>query len=659
MAGHLLILLESAVEHPDYPITRLPILGAQEREQVVRQWNSTTAPYAHERCVHDMFADQVERFPEAEAVIFGDAELSYDELNRRANQVARHLKGLGVGPDQVVGICVERGFAMVVGVLGILKAGAAYLPLDPAYPTERLRYMLMDAAPRVVMMQEAVRSRLPPSGSELVALDANNTDISVLEDANLPSDAVGAGGQHLAFVIYTSGSTGAPKGTAMTHGSMVNLLEWHRRIFGSATGARVLQFAALSFDVAFQEVFSTLCTGGTLVLLDEWVRRDVRALTLLLRDQNIERAFLPPLMLQSLAEHCASTGELPSGIRDIVAAGEQLRVTEEIVALFRRLNDGRLHNHYGPTETHVVTALTLSGAPEEWPALPSIGRPIANVQIHVLDEEGQPVPIGVRGEIHIGGVALAREYLGRPELTSQRFIRDPFAADSRARLYKTGDVGRWRAAGTVEFLGRNDHQVKIRGYRIELAEIEATLARHGQVKDVVVVALEVAAGGRSLVAYVTPRGESRPEPASLRAHLTEYLPDYMVPAMFVLLESLPLTPSGKLDRCALPAPDQGAYASRPYEPPQGELEQALAQVWKGLLLVERVGRHDNFFELGGHSLLSVKLVARVSDVLGAQLSVITVFRHPTIERLARVLESSRASARAASPNLAEFVEGSL
>jgi acyl-coenzyme A synthetase/AMP-(fatty) acid ligase len=421
-----------------------------------------------------------------------------------------------------------------------------------------------------------------------------------------------------------------------------------------------LQFAALSFDICFQETFSTLCTGGTLVLLDEWVRRDVRAFAELLSSQHIERLFIPPLMLQSLAEHCRSGSVAPGSLRDVIVAGEQLRVTADVATLFRRLNGCRLHNHYGPTETHVVTALTLSGEPEQWPPLPSIGRPIANAQVYVLDEEQQPAPIGVRGEIYIGGTAVARGYLRRPELTAQRFVADPFSGDPHGRVYRTGDVGRWRADGTIEFLGRNDDQVKIRGYRIELGEVEAQLARHAKVRDVAVVPREVTAGGKSLVAYVTVQSDSKTSPESLRAYLLELLPEYMVPSAFVVMESMPLTPSGKLDRRALPAPGLGAFSTRQYEAPEGKLEQALAQIWLELLGVERVGRQDNFFELGGHSLLSVRLAAMVSESLGVHLAVITVFRRPTIQQLAQAVEALRSDvAGSATPKVPEFEEGRI
>lgn len=634
LAQHWLNLLEAVAKDPDTPIQRLSILGEDENTRLTREWNSTQASYSYEHCVHDLVARQVEHRPNTQAVVFGERALSYDELNRRANQLARYLRSLGVGPDDVVGICVPRSVELIVGVLGILKAGAAYLPLDPSYPQQRLNYMLTDAAPAVVLTLRSTSKQVPTAGVEVVELDALPESLAGFEDTDLSAQQIGADPGNLVYVIYTSGSTGIPKGTAMTHRSMANLIAWQQESIGSAAGTRVLQFAAISFDVAFQEIFSTLCTGGTLVLLDEWVRRDSMALLEVLHREQIARLFVPPLVLQNLAEHITSSEDVPSALQDVIVAGEQLRITDEITALFERLDECRLHNHYGPTETHVATALVLDGKPQEWPALPSIGRPIANARVYVLDKQRQPVPTGVRGEIYLSGAGVARGYRGRQELTARRFLPDPFSADEHSRLYRTGDLGRWRADGTLEYQGRNDDQVKIRGYRIELAEIEEQLAQHPQVREVAVAAREMTAGATSLVAYVTARGENQPSPGELRAHLVKRLPEYMVPRAFVVLKSLPLTPSGKLNRRALPEPDHSAYASQRYEAPKGQVEQELAQMWQGLLLVERVGRQDNFFELGGDSMLAVKLVDRAAKQFTVKLTVASVFRHPTIQQFA-------------------------
>jgi amino acid adenylation domain-containing protein len=646
MTGYLHTAVQSLVEAleraPQTAALALSILPQSERHQVIELFNATQVAYPQDKLIHELFEEQVKRTPAAVAVVYEGQSLTYAELNGRANQLARYLRDKGVGPDQLVGICVERSLEMVVGLLGILKAGGAYVPLDPNYPTERLQYMLEDAAPRVVLTQEKLRTMLPATQAEVIELEDKCEATSGYIEENPAATEVRLTAQNLVYVIYTSGSTGRPKGTAMTHRSMVNLIEWHRRNLCSREGQRVLQFAALSFDVAFQDTFSTLCTGSTLVLTDEWVRRDPQALAEFLSSLFITRLFIPPLVLQSLAECFNTTSALPPmTLQDIITAGEQLRISPEISRFFKHLNGCRLHNHYGPTETHVVTALTLTGDPDAWPALPTIGTPISNTQIYILDGKRQAVPTSVKGEIYIGGTGVARGYLGRPELTAQRFIDDPFSADPQARMYKTGDLGRWQPDGTIEYLGRNDDQVKIRGYRIELGEIEAQLARHKQVKDAAVVAREDIPGERRLVAYVIQRDQSGPSSEELRAYLKAVLPEYMVPNAFVILESLPLTPNGKLDRRALPTPEMGAYVSQLYEAPCGEVEEILAGIWREMLQLERVGRQDNFFELGGHSLHAMKLITRVAQQFTVRLSAIAVFQHPTIREMASVVERLR------------------
>jgi len=659
MARHLRALLEGIIADSDSPIHRLPMLGEAEKQQLLIEWNAT-ATSLNEICVHEIFEEQVRRTPHAVAVVYEGESLTYAELNGRANQLARYLINRGVGPDQLVGVCIERSLGMVIGLLGILKAGGAYVPLDPTYPTERLTYMLEDAAPQLVLTQGELMGVLPDIKVEHILLDAKLKEIAGHIAGNVSATDLGMTVQNLVYVIYTSGSTGRPKGTEMPHRSMVNLIEWHRKCFGPFEGRRVLQFSALSFDVAFQEMFSTLCTGGTLVLLGEWLRRDARALTEFLITHSIETLFVPPLMLHSLAEYSDIISAARGTLQDIIVAGEQLRVTPEISNFFKRLNGCRLHNHYGPTETHVVTALTLTGDPDGWPPLPAIGSPISNTRIYVLDSRRQPVPVGVVGEIYIGGSGVARGYRARSDLTAGRFISDPFGADPNARLYKTGDLGRWRANGTLEYLGRNDDQVKIRGYRIELEEVEAQLARHDQVKEAAVIAREDSLGQKRLVAYVTSRDQHGPTVEKLREHLNGVLPEHMVPAAYVILKSLPLTPSGKLDRSALPAPNLGAYVSRDYEPPNGEVECILAGIWQALLHVDRVGRHDNFFELGGHSLLGVKLIATIAERFAVTLSAIAVFQYPTVQQMAKIVESLRyVSAVQSDSEGIEFEEGLL
>ena len=644
------VLLREMTGDSERPISELSILSQEERRRVVASFNETTIPYARHKLVHELFEEQAALTPDAVAVSYADERLTYAELNGRANRLARFLRDRGVGPSQLVGICVERSLEMVVGLLGILKAGGAYVPLDPNYPAERLQYMLEDSDPRVVLTLERLWDVLPTTDAHAVAIDALLQQVPEDGVTNLPAATMGLSSQDLAYVIYTSGTTGRPKGTAMPHRALVNLIDWHRRHLPLDQGQRVLQFAALSFDVAFQEIFSTLCLGGTLVLLDEWVRKDARALMELLSGQSIERLFLPPLMLQSLAECAKSSGACPRNLQDVITAGEQLRISPEITRLFGRLDRCRLHNHYGPTETHVVTALTLGGDPREWPAVPAIGRPISNTQIYILDARRQPVPTGIVGEIYIAGANVARGYLNRPELTTERFVRDSFSTDPQARMYKTGDLARWRSDGTIEYLGRNDDQVKIRGFRIELGDIEAHLALHARVKEAAVIAQEEVAGDKRLVAYVTPATDSPPSVEDLRAHMETALPEHMLPSAFVVLPSMPLTPSGKLNRRALPAPDDTAYATRHYERPHGEVEEIVAGIWQELLRVERVGRQDNFFSLGGHSLLLVQVMERLRRA-GLSVDVRSMYESRTLGDLASVLVSRAIPVQEVPPNL--------
>jgi len=652
--GGLIDALERALHTPALAV---PVLSAQER-RVLETFNDTGAPYAREKLIHELFEEQVAVRSNAVAVIHDDRVLTYAELNRRANRLARYLRAQGVGRDAVVGICLERSPEMVVALLAILKAGAAYMPLDPSYPAERLQWMVEDACPQLILSQRTLAAGLPvKQATVLTLLDAIDPELCACSDDDLPSAQIGLTAQDLAYVIYTSGSTGRPKGTAMPHRAMINLLQWHKRAFAGREQARVLQFAALSFDVAFQETFSTLCAGGTLVLIDEWMRRDPYALAELLVRQRVERLFVPPLVLQSLAEDCVTGDRRLADLQDVITAGEQLRIGPEIVSFFEAAPNCRLHNHYGPTETHVVTASTLSGPPRDWPALPSIGVPVANTQIHILDRRLQPVPQGSVGEIYIGGANLAHGYLGRPQLTAQRFIADPFGSHAHARLYRTGDLGCWQADGMIEYLGRNDDQIKIRGFRIELGEIEARLAMHPQVKEAAVIAREDLPGEKRLVAYVVAKGAAPPAPEALRSYLKDLLPDHMLPSAVALLASLPVTPSGKLDRRALPAPDRAAYASRDYEAPQGELERTLTLIWQGLLRVERVGRRDNFFELGGHSLHGMRLVSAIDRQLRVRPSIVSIFQHPTVQDMALHLHSLRRTGPQSAGVELEFEEG--
>ncbi|HEX6292587.1 MAG TPA: amino acid adenylation domain-containing protein [Herpetosiphonaceae bacterium] len=667
--GHLRTVLDALIADPMQRLGDISILTVEERHQLLVEWNATTAEYPQRGDVCDPFEAQAARTPDAIAVVGADRSLSYAELNRRSNQLAHQLRALGVGPDVCVGLCVERSPDLMIGVLGILKAGGAYLPLDPAYPLERLEYMLHDARALVLLTQERLRERLPSHGLHVRCLDTDWPTIAEQPDDNPRRDV---DPDHLAYVIYTSGSTGWPKGISMPHRALMNLIAWGLR--DSTPGQHpptTVQFAPISFDASFQEMFATWYRGGRLVMISEEIRRDSVALLHVLREHAVEWMFLPFVALQQLAEVADSYGTVPGGIRDLLTAGEQLQVTRQIVRLFEQLPGARLQNYYGPSETHVCTAHILAGDPHEWPALPPIGRPIANTQIYLLDRQLQPVPVGVAGEVYIGGVCLARDYCNRPDLTAEKYVPDPFGG-SGGRLYKSGDLARYRPDGTIQFLGRIDHQVKIRGFRVELGEVEAVLNRHPAIQDAVVVAREdlSPAGGhpqKRLVAYVveqgnkgTPeqkhKGTGQPEPetwnvergtrnSELRAYLKEHLPEYMVPSVFVVLPALPVTPSGKVDRKALPAPDQGSFETTgAFVAPRTPTEQMVAGIWASILGVERAGLHDNFFELGGHSLLATQVITRVRDAFEVELPLRAVFEAPTVAGLAERIDAARTAA---------------
>jgi myxalamid-type nonribosomal peptide synthetase MxaA len=643
IAAYLRTALESLVraleEAPQTPTSALTILPASERRQLLEVLNPPASAYPGEKPIHQLFTEQATRTPDSMAVLHGSDSLTYRELNQRANQLARYLRAQGVQTDELVGICMERSIDLVVALLAIMKAGGAYVPLDPNYPTERLKYMLEDARPRVVLTQHTLTHQLPATAAQQIELDNQRASLGAYATTELGADELGAALPRLVYVIYTSGSTGQPKGTMMPHRAMVNLLHWHPSALATTSQQRVLQFAALSFDVAFQEMFSTLCNGDTLVMLDEYVRRDTPELVELLRRQAVNRMFLPPLMLQSLVDYVQNTDALLPALHDVITAGEQLRISPEIRQFFERHASCRLHNHYGPTETHVVTALTLTDPPARWPTLPSIGRPIANTRIYILDGQHQPVPLGASGEVFIAGANVALGYLRRAELTKARFVPDPFAGEPHARMYKTGDLGRWREEdGTIEYLGRNDDQVKIRGFRIELGEIETQLALHEHVRDAAVVMREDAPGVKRLVAYVTATPDGAASAAELRAHLKGRLPDHMIPSAFVALENLPQTPSGKLNRRGLPVPDLDGHTSEHQEPPSGEVERAVAAIWEKLLGVQHVSRDDNFFELGGHSLLVLEALAQINRKLNSKLRVTDFYRKPMLRDLAELIQ---------------------
>ncbi|UWU82886.1 amino acid adenylation domain-containing protein [Bradyrhizobium yuanmingense] len=656
MMQHLQTLLRGVMDHAGQPVDRIDILPTDERTYLLEDLNRTAAPYLFERCIHELFEAQVQKAPEAVAVVHEKERLSYGELNARANRLAHHLIELGVKPDQPVAICLERSLAMVVGVLAILKAGGAYLPLDPAYPSARLRQIVDDAKPKLLLCDVGGRGAL---GGGVVA-DVTVVDLEMATPSwaerplsNPDPGTLGLTSRHLAYVIYTSGSTGIPKGVEMSHGALVNSLAGI-----STLKLRTLQFATLNFDVSCQELFICWKDGGVLVLLREETRRRFSDLLELVEREAIERLFLPFVALNHLAEVWSTQRvQLPS-LRELYTAGERLQATPLLRAFFEAHPNARLINQYGSTEISVISEHHLAADPSCWPQMPHVGRPIANTRVYLLDGDRAPVPFGAVGELYIGGAGVARGYLNRPELTAERFIASLFVEGDR--LYRTGDLARYLPDGNLEFLGRNDDQVKIRGYRIEPGEIVARLCEHAWVREAVVVARQSGAGDKHLVAYVvcapeggSDEGDGGRLAGALRAHLSSRLPDYMVPSAFVRLAALPLTVNGKLDRNALPAPADQAYALAAYEAPQGAVETALARIWAELLGVERIGRNEHFFELGGHSLLAVQMSSRLSQAVGVELPLSTLFARPVLTDLAAsIVELLRRSGRRELPSIA-------
>nr|AGO88310.1 Arthrofactin synthetase/syringopeptin synthetase C-related non-ribosomal peptide synthetase [Methylobacterium oryzae CBMB20] len=638
-------LVEALERTPNAPVGRLDVLTDGERHQILEEWNATAHALPEGMTLPALFEAQVARTPEAVALVFEDQALTYGELDARANRLAHHLIARGVGPESIVGMALPRSLELVVGLLGILKAGAAYLPLDTDYPAERLAFMVEDARPVCVVSTGAVAGRLPES--PVLLLDEPGTQEALArEPAYAPSDRDRTrplAPEHPAYVIYTSGSTGRPKGVVVAHSAIVNRLDWMQAAYGLDASDRVLQKTPVSFDVSVWEFFWPLIEGARLVIARPEGHKDPDYLAALIEARQITTIHFVPSMLQVFVQGAAAAR--CRSLRRVICSGEAL--PQELATELRAILDVPLHNLYGPTEA-AVDVTFWQCRPDETSATVPIGRPIWNTRLYVLDEGLSPRPIGAPGELYIAGSGLARGYLNRPGLSAERFVADPHGAPG-SRMYRTGDLARWRADGVLEFLGRADTQVKIRGFRIEPGEIEAVLARHPDVAQVAVVAREDGPGDRRLVAYVVGRTGGAVDGSALRRHAGEHLPDYMVPSAVVVLEALPLTPNGKLDRRALPAPDGEAYTSGTYEAPRGHVEEVLARIWSEVLRVERVGRHDNFFELGGHSLLAVRVLERMRRE-GLHGDVGMLFTTPSLSALAREAGTAEAELEI-SPNL--------
>jgi len=626
MVGHFQTLLEGIVKKPQQPTQALPLLTETEYQQL-KAWNDTATDYPQDQCIHQLFEEQVERTPDAIAVVFEDQHLSYAALNQKANQLAHHLQTLGVKPEVLVGICMERSIDMLIGLLGIIKAGGAYLPLDPAYPAARLAFMLEDAQVPVLLTQSSLKKVLPKTTALVICLDADASALSQLSTENPLS---GVNPENLAYVIYTSGSTGQPKGVLLAHQGVCNLVQAQIQLFGVQLDSKILQFASTSFDASISEMFMSLCSGAQLCLANSDDLLPGPNLVKLLHQQGITHLTLPPTALSVLP--IEEKFELPN----LIVAGESC--SPDLAAKWSK--GRRFFNAYGPTEGTVCATVfenTIGGS-----SILPIGRPIANTQTYILEPYLQPVPIAVHGELYIGGVGLARGYLNRPELTQEKFIKNPFSEGSR--LYKTGDLARYLPDGNIEYLGRIDNQVKIRGFRIELGEIEAVLAQHPAVQENVVIVHEESSHDKRLIAYlVLSKSEQAIE--TIRNFLKDRLPDYMIPNAFIPIEAMPLTPNGKIDSSALPVitPRESAYV-----PPRTLIEERLACIWVEILGIEsfhigpsQINIHDNFFELGGHSLTAARLISRVREVFQVQLPIRRLFEFPTIAELAKCIETER------------------
>jgi len=627
MMDHFQYLLQAIVQDPEQPISSLPLMTEQEKQIMLHDWNDTRTDFPIDSSMHQWFESLAQNDPDAVAVIYNDQKLSYAELNARANQLARYLLKLNIAPENLIGICMERSLEMVVSILGALKAGAAFIPLDPAYPEDRLSFMITDSSIPILLTQQSLVQQVPAHQAKIICVDAEWQTISQekSENLNLLIDPT-----NLAYVIYTSGSTGKPKGTMLQHRGWCNLGKAQQKAFGVGKGNRVLQFSSLSFDASVWEIVMALLSGATLTLTDRDALATGQGLLEVLAQQQINTVTLPPSVLAVIPE-----AELPA-LSTIITAGEAC--TADLVS---RWSNGRhFFNAYGPTETTVCASMFL--VPDGYQQNPPIGLPIANFQLYVLDEYSQPVAIGVPGELHIGGMGLARGYLKRPDLTAEKFIPDPFGGTAGARLYRSGDLVRYRPDGNIEFMGRIDHQVKVRGFRIELGEIEVVLSDHPKIRDVAVIVREDVPGDRRIVAYMITQPGTELTVGELRNFLRERLPEYMVPSGFMTLTEFPLTPNGKVDRRALPKPDQTRpELEREYVAPRNETEEKLAQICADLLQVEKVGVYDNFFELGGHSLLATQFISRVRTAFNVELPLRSLFEKPTIEGLAAAIEEAK------------------
>ena len=652
MLGNYQTLLESMVALPEQRLSEATILTADEKHQLLTRWNDTKREYPKDKCIHELFETQVEKSPDAVAVVYEDQQLTYRELNRRANQLAHYLQSLGVGPEVLVGICMERSLEMVVGLLGILKAGGAYVPLDPNYPKERLALMLEDFQAQALLTQNNLLEQLstlpiqnPKSKIQNRTVICLDRDWEVISRQSEDKPMSGATPGNAAYVIYTSGTTGRPKGAMIEHRSVVNYLCWVNENLLGDTVQTVPAVTKPTFDASLKQLFAPLLTGREVwVLPEETAMQPAALLQAIATHAQVGLNCVPSLWTAILeAIECGQVPAPTESLTSLLVGGEQLG-KELVGRSFAALPHLRLWNLYGPTEVTANASAAAITSDEDV----TIGRPVANARIYILDRYLNPTPIGVPGELHISGDGLARGYLNRADMTAEKFIPDPFTAKPGARMYKSGDLARYLPDGNIECLGRIDHQVKIRGFRVEPGEIEAILNQHPAVRETVVLAREDTPGAKRLVAYVVPNRDLSPSANELRSFLKEKLPEYMVPSAFVRLEQLPLTPNGKLDRRALPPVERdNTDASTTFVAPRNTIEESLAGIWTQVLKLDKVGIHDNFFDLGGHSLLATRLISRVRDTFRLELALRSLFEAPTVAGLAKYIESVRQGATGA------------
>ncbi|MCK4258431.1 MAG: non-ribosomal peptide synthase/polyketide synthase [Halanaerobiales bacterium] len=624
MANHFISLLKNMIIRPDLPVLEIPMISSEECHYLLVELNNTQMNYREDVTVHQLFAEQVEKTPDHIAVVYQDQHLTYSELNCQANQVAHRLREGVIESDHIVGLMVNRSLEMVIGMLAILKAGGAYLPLDPDYPEERIQYMIEDSQVKWILTQNHLKDRLPGKVNLIDLTDQN------IYTGNGENPVEIAKPENLIYLIYTSGSTGKPKGVMLEHRNLSNLLQFEFDQTNIDFSKGTLQFASMSFDVSFQEIFSTLLAGGILYLIPQELRNEPVHLLQFLAEKEIENLFLPVAYVKFIFSEEEYWRVMPSTVKHIITAGEQLIVNERFREYLQK-NDVYLHNHYGPSEAHVVSTLTLS-PDDEIPDLPTIGRPIANTQIYILDFRNKPQPIGVPGELCIGGHNVGRGYLNRPELSKEKFVENPYRTGGR--MYRTGDLARWLRDGTIEFLGRIDNQVKIRGFRVELGEIESQLLKVPRIKETVVTVHSDDQGNHDLCAYlVTDLSIER-----IRKELVQKIPEYMIPSNFVLLEEMPLTPSGKINRRVLPKPEVCKDSGHKYIAPTNLVEEGLTKLWTEILGIEPIGIDDHFFVLGGHSLKATRLVSRIEKEWAVKLSLKQIFQNPTIRALAECIQ---------------------